>query len=308
MKADLPRSTAPDRAFPVRILTASLLLLAACSRSQPPAPPATPTPPPASAAQPPAAPSQPPDIQAPPSRPAAARAPRTPLLIERAGDPTGPIGYLVLEPANPAPDLPVVIALHGRGDRAEQFARLAEGLQVPVRFVVARAPLPFGPGAGKQWFDSDSPDVAEQIAARVEELVVLTDRVRAAWPAAPKPILLGFSQGAMLAIQSVARHPDRYAAAVALSGFLPLDQGNAKAAAAVPMLLTAGSNDSLVSPERTKLAVTALEALGHQPELLEFDGGHTIPRAAVARTRAFLREHAKLPPVAPPEPASAPSP
>lgn len=225
----------------------------------------------------------------------AARAPRTPLLIQHAGDPTGPIAYLVLEPADPAPNLPVVIALHGRGDRAEQFARLAEALHVPVRFVVARAPMPYGPSAGKQWFDSDSPDVSSQIATRVEELVGLADKVKAAWPEAPKPLLLGFSQGAMLAIQAVARHPDRFGAAVALSGYLPLEAGNVKAAEAVPLLLSAGRHDTLVSPERTSAAAKALEALGHQPEILEFDGGHSVPKPVVARVRAFLREHTGLP-------------
>ncbi len=305
MKAFSAVGSLRSRAIVPGLLVVTLLGLAACQRSQPPAAPAleAPAPPPAEAATrgPDAAPAGPAAPE--PPKIVAARAPRTPLLIQHAGDPTGPIAYLVLEPANPAPDLPVVIALHGRGDRAEQFARLAEGLHVPVRFVVARAPLPFGPSAGKQWFDSDSPDVSSQIAARVEDLVGLADKVKAAWPEAPKPLLLGFSQGAMLAMQAIARHPDRFGAAVALSGYLPLEDGNAKAAVAVPMLLSVGRHDTMVSPERTTSAARALEALGHQPEILEFEGGHSVPKRVVVRVRAFLREHTGLPP----EPA-APSP
>ncbi|MEZ4269125.1 MAG: alpha/beta hydrolase-fold protein [Myxococcota bacterium] len=307
MKAISGLSALRSRAVMPCLAGVMLLALGGCQRSQPPAaaPPAAPT----STAQAPAAST--PDANsaapapAPQAKPAAVRAPRTPLLIQHAGDPTGPIAYLVLEPANAAPDLPVVIALHGRGDRAEQFARLAEGLQVPVRFVVARAPLPFGPSAGKQWFDSDSPEVSTQIATRVEELVGLADRVHTAWPEAPKPLLLGFSQGAMLAIQAVARHPGRFGAAVALSGFLPLEDGNAKAASAVPMLLSVGRRDTIIAPERTQSAAKALEALGHQPEILEFEGGHSVPKPVVARVRTFLREHTGLPAEAP---GAAPSP
>jgi phospholipase/carboxylesterase len=306
MKAVRAVSSLRSRAWIPSIAIVILVTLAACQRSQPPsdgppqgsvapaAPPVAASPDAATAA--PAAPEAPKTV--------AARPPRTPLLIQHAGDPTGPIAYLVLEPANPAPNLPVVIALHGRGDRAEQFARLAEGLHVPVRFVVARAPLPFGPSAGKQWFDSDSPDISSQIAARVEELVGLADKVKAAWPEAPKPLLLGFSQGAMLTIQAIARHPDRFGAGVALSGYLPLEEGNAKAAAAVPLLLSAGRHDSMISPERTTSAAKALEALGHQPEIVEFNGGHSVPKSVVARVRAFLREQTGLPA----EPEAAPSP
>src|SRR5690606_17162433 len=40
---------------------------------------------------------------------------RVPVL-ERRGDSEGPIPYRVVEPGDPRADLPLVIALHGRGD------------------------------------------------------------------------------------------------------------------------------------------------------------------------------------------------
>ena len=130
-----------------------------------------------------------------------------------------------MAPADGGEALPIVLALHGRGDRAEGFCRLVERLRLPFRFVVAEAPMRWGLGSGKAWFDMGSAERPAQLAARVKDIMTLTEKVRKRWPKAPAPALLGFSQGAMLALQVIATHPERFSGAVALSGSLLEPEG-----------------------------------------------------------------------------------
>ncbi|MEC9073328.1 MAG: alpha/beta fold hydrolase, partial [Myxococcota bacterium] len=154
--------------------------------------------------------------------------------------------------------------------------------------------VPWGQRGGRAWFDLDSPQGAEQLTARVGELNQLLDHLAARYPQAPTPILLGFSQGAMLSLQMLARHPDRVGGIVALSGFLPLDDENTPSSRPVPALLTMGDKDHLVTPDRTRAAATSLRALGHQPREVSFPGGHAIPREVMSQIRTFIREVAQL--------------
>lgn len=220
---------------------------------------------------------------------APAAASEAPLpLVERRGSPEGPVPYLVVEPAAATDDLPLVVALHGRGDTAEGFARFARELRLPARVLVARAPLDFG--RGKQWFEKGAPDAEAQVLARAADIAALARELRTRYPKAPKPLLVGFSQGAMIALQSLALHPDLFAGAAALSGFLPVDRDLPKAPPARPVLLTAGTRDTLVPPEKTRAAARTLEALGHAPKLFEFDGPHAVPARVREEVRAFLLE------------------
>lgn len=211
-------------------------------------------------------------------------------LVRHRGNPAGSIGYIVVEPAEASDDVPLLIALHGRGDRPERFADLMETLRLPIRSVVARGPLRWGLREGRQWFDSGADDADAQVVARVEDLVRLLDELKRAHPEAPDPILLGFSQGAMLALQAVARRPERIRAVVALSGHLPVSEGNASAEEPVPMFLSAGSRDRLVPPEKIGATAETLRELGHDPEVFHFEGRHAVPREVRDRVRGFLRD------------------
>ncbi len=230
-------------------------------------------------------------------KPRAAPGPGPGIHVTRhSGRVDGAIPYLVVEPADATPDLPIVLAMHGRGDQATAFAAFAEDLRLPARVLVLHAPLPWGRKQGRQWFDMGSPEVDAQIAQRVDDLRALVAQLESTdYPKARgKPLLVGFSQGAMLAIQAVARAPETFGGAAALSGDLRVTAGNKTAPVGhrLPVLLTAGERDTLVVPERTEKAAAALRTLGHAVEVLRFRGGHKIPRDVRSRTRSFLTEHA----------------
>jgi phospholipase/carboxylesterase len=232
-------------------------------------------------------PSQP---SARPERPAAAPVAEPTLhLVRSSGSARGPIPYLTVEPADAGPDAPLILALHGRGSRAESFARFTEGLRLPARFIVARAPLPWGQTGGRQWFGSKASAPFEGVEARVTDLGTLIGQLAQRYPEAPKPIVMGFSQGAILAMELVAAMPERLRGVIALSGALPVAKTGKKAEEAVPMLLTTGEHDTIIPPEATEAAAELLRTLGHAPEVYRFDGGHGIPRDVVARVQSFVR-------------------
>jgi phospholipase/carboxylesterase len=211
-------------------------------------------------------------------------------LIRTSGSVRGPIPYLTVESADASNETPIVIALHGRGARADAFARLTEGLRLPVRFIVGRGPLPWGPTGGRQWFGARKSDPLEGIEQRVRDIGTLVDQLQVRYPGSPKPMLFGFSQGAMLAMQSVAATPERFSGVVALSGSLPRPLLGAKATRPVPMILTAGRYDTIVPPEATQAAASRLTELGHAPEVILFEGAHSISRDLTSRIREFLND------------------
>ncbi|UQA57798.1 alpha/beta hydrolase [Polyangium aurulentum] len=117
-----------------------------------------------------------------------------------------PKGY---QPGKP---IPVLVGLHGMGSVPADFAgvdmqRFANAHSIAV--VSASGTLPLGPHSYR-WVESPSRDGARIEAALAE----VADRVTIA---PGKVVLIGFSQGAVMAGEIAARHPDRYAGAIMMS-------------------------------------------------------------------------------------------
>lgn len=222
-------------------------------------------------------------------RPSAAPPPtnRKNRLIRHSGSVTGPIEYLVVEPA-PAPEaLPLVVALHGWGDQAESFAALAEDLDLPVRTVVARGRQQGG-RRGRGWFPRPDP-TKEDLAAATGDLAKLLSQLRVTYPNSPKPILYGFSQGGMLALELLARDPSCCRAVAALSARLIGNDVKRAGTNATELLLTMGKRDQVVPAAATRSTGDLMRSMGHRVQYFEFDGRHRIPADARAKLRAFLK-------------------
>lgn len=227
---------------------------------------------------------------APSNTPAPPDRPRVPVL-ERRGDSEGPIPFRVVEPGRVTATTPLVIALHGRGDTAEGFARLAMRLGIDARIVVGEAPLPFGLGGGRQWYDAGADDAAAQVRARVADIAALVDKLERLYPEAGKPALFGFSQGAVLALQAAHEIPDRFRAVVALSGYLAIEVGGVAPTRPLPVLITAGTKDRTIPQERSWSAAVVLERQGLAVRRFAFDGPHSVPPAVEEQLARFLLEH-----------------
>ncbi|MBS2035518.1 alpha/beta fold hydrolase [bacterium] len=106
--------------------------------------------------------------------------------------------------------------------------------------------------------------------------------------------ILGFSQGACLALEYVARHPRRYAAIMALTGgLISLNHdGDLKG---TPVFLGSGDPDPHVPWARVQASAELLAGLGAQVEARRYPGlPHTINADQLAYCRALLAPKGNL--------------
>lgn len=111
-----------------------------------------------------------------------------------------------------------MILLHGRGASAEDILSLAREFTAPdVTFVAPQA-------AGHTWYPNRfiAPVATNEphLSSALATINGLVAKLNDAGLAHERIFLLGFSQGACLALEYAARHPRLYAGVVALSGAL----------------------------------------------------------------------------------------
>ena len=238
------------------ILLASLLGCDAApseAPSKPPTPPPTPQPAPT-----PAKPS-------PPKPPASGEG-------EAAG-----IGYLVRYSgqASPQDELPMVIGIHGLGDRPSRFGLLT-GYQRPARVILPRGLEPHG--GGFSWFPirvrgADPERVSEGMRAASKQLAAMITALVDRYPTTGKPVVTGFSQGGMLSFALAVEHPQLIAAALPVAGWLPEPMWpKAKPESAPPIIALHGDADPVLPIEPTRDGVGALRRVGWDARLTEYPG------------------------------------
>lgn len=204
----------------------------------------------------------------------------------RAQSPTAPLEHIEIRTAGAAEDaeLPLIVALHGRGDRPEWFAPLFGDLAIPARVIIPRAPHPWG--EGRAWFlgaraiEAERGAIARELARHADRVVALTESMSRSRPTRGAPIVTGFSQGAMLTYAIAVRHPDSFRAALPVSGFFfPELLDRVAAPRAPPILAIHGTRDSLVSIDLERRGIEVLRRRGIAVELREHDAPHAITPA-----------------------------
>lgn len=144
---------------------------------------------------------------------------------------------------------------------------------------------------GRQWFSLQgvTEDTwTERVAAAVPAFDAVVDReVAHVGTAPPKTILIGHSQGAIMALDALVRGR-RFAAIVAFSGRL-VRPPPSRIAGDVPVLLVHGEADGRVPVEEAVAAHRHLRAAGVASRLKIIAGqGHSIGEAGAAAGAAFL--------------------
>lgn len=156
-----------------------------------------------------------------------------------------------------------IIMLHGLGADANDFVPLASQFKllspIPIRFVFPNAPMaPVTINNGyvmRAWYDiyslgldqridekgiEKSANLVHQLIAREEEIGIPTEKI----------ILAGFSQGAVIALNTGLTYPKKLGGIIALSGYLPFaEKILAQIPAAnhqIPVFLAHGTEDTVV--------------------------------------------------------------
>ncbi|MBF2735865.1 MAG: alpha/beta fold hydrolase [Betaproteobacteria bacterium AqS2] len=208
---------------------------------------------------------------------------------------------LEIAPATP-PAARCVVALHGLGASGADLAPLAPLLAPDARWLLPDAPVrPVSINMGMRmpaWYDIREPDLeAAEDAAGLEAsaatvTALIAEQRQAMGLAAADFILVGFSQGAALALLTALRAPEPLGAVVALSGYLPLKERLQKEEpwpAATRFFLGAGAEDQVIPPGRSEASAALLRARGCEAEFRRYAGlGHGIAEQEIADARAFL--------------------
>ncbi len=195
--------------------------------------------------------------------------------------------------ASPTDTLPLVVALHGRGDTVDRFARAFRDMPTPARVVLLRAPVHEGQ-SGDAWFtfrhEHTWEHVADDLDTQCDRIVATVDAIEAAHPSRGRPILTGFSQGGMIAYAMALRHPDRFAALYPVSGILITElyaHDHIDAPRVPPIVAFHGTRDEIIPIDADREAIATLEARGVHVELRPHDATHWLD----GEMRADLWQH-----------------
>ena len=210
------------------------------------------------------------------------------------------LAHAIFEPTGNGPH-PTIVALHGWGASALDLLPLAPYI-CRGRFLVlcpqGSVETDIGSGmTGYGWFplrQGGPMDVGAFVAAR-ESLEAFLDACSARYPVdAKKLVALGFSQGGTMAYSLALTPPERFAALVALSTWLPeevLPLPPASGATPEPAILVQhGSRDERIEVNRARAAVEKLRELHLPITYREYDMGHEISARSLNDLSAWLEE------------------
>jgi phospholipase/carboxylesterase len=185
-----------------------------------------------------------------------------------------------------------LVLIHGRGASAESIMELAP--EVGADGFDYLAPQ----AAGFAWYpESFIAPVARNepyLTSALGLLDSLFDQVAGAGVPAERTVLLGFSQGACLALEYAARRPRRYGGLVALSGGL-IENGDKPRTyegdlAGTPTFLGCSDVDFHIPVERVRRSTTLLRGLGADVTERIYPGmGHTVNADELEQVQAMLR-------------------
>lgn len=176
-----------------------------------------------------------------------------------------------------------LILLHGRGASAESILSLFQELQLGPEW---QALAPQAPG--NSWYPYSFLAPVEQNQPQLDQALQTVDSVIGDLPA-DRVAILGFSQGACLALEYAASHPRRYAAVAALTGGLIRlsHQGDLQG---TPFFLGSGDPDPHVPFGRVEESAQLLTSLGAQVELRRYPRmPHAINHDQLTYCRALLK-------------------
>ena len=199
----------------------------------------------------------------------------------------------------------LVILLHGYGADGNDLIGLAPvlaPLMPDVVFHAPNAPYPCeGNPMGYQWFGISrlDPQVAaagvRSAAPFVEQF--LDDTMAAYGLDESRTVLVGFSQGTMMALHVGLRHDKPLAGIIGFSGMLAAPESLAKEIRSrPPVLLLHGDSDEMLPHTLTERAAEVLRQHGVQTAMHIAPGvGHGIDETGLGHAARFLLEAFKLP-------------
>jgi phospholipase/carboxylesterase len=196
--------------------------------------------------------------------------------------------------AGPTPEKAdaTILLIHGRGADAEGMISLYD--ELGAKRVAAIAPQ----AAGSTWYPysflaplNENQPYLDSALNRIDSLIA---DLLARGISSERIVILGFSQGACLTLEFVARHPRRYGAVIGLTGGLIGPPGTPRnypgLLAATPVFLGTSDPDPHVPFERVKESEAVFKRMGADVELRRYPGmPHTINEDELDACRKLLQ-------------------
>ena len=185
-----------------------------------------------------------------------------------------------------------ILALHGRGAGAEDIIALAQ--EVAPQGVTILAPQ----ASGNTWYPYRFIEPRERnepyLSSALRIVADLVTRLGEQGIPSERVALLGFSQGACLALEAAARNPRRYAGVIAFSGGLIGPPGTSfdfeGSLDGTPVFIGSSDVDPHIPKERVEESAGAMERLGAAVDARLYPGmGHTVNRDELDAARAMLK-------------------
>ncbi len=208
--------------------------------------------------------------------------------------------HTLYQPAGDGP-FPTVLTLHGRGANAFDLLGLAPYLcGGKFLMICPQGPLetPIGPEAvGYAWYpmsNGGAPDVEAMLSSQ-KKLQAFLDECLKSYPIDPKKlVVLGFSQGGVMAYSLALPNPERFAALAVLSSWLPQELvprlNVTDAVQSLPTLVQHGTQDPMIEVARARSSVETLRQLRVPLTFREYPMGHEISARSLAELSTWLEE------------------
>ena len=172
-----------------------------------------------------------------------------------------------------------MVMVHGRGATAEDILELAVELNRPgFAYLAPQA-------ANNSWYPQSflAPIASNEpwLSSALARLSTVLQRVEEGGIPRERTILLGFSQGACLALEFAARHAQRYGGIAVLSGGLIGPDGTPRnypgSFADTPVFLGCSDRDPHIPKERVQQSAEVLRRLGADVTMRLYPNmGHTV--------------------------------
>jgi phospholipase/carboxylesterase len=191
-----------------------------------------------------------------------------------------------------------VVLLHGRGGSAEDILGLASAFDLPgIAYFAPQA-------AGHTWYPLSfmAPREANEpyLRSALAKVDAVVRSIEQAGLERNRIVVAGFSQGACLATEFVARHAARYGGLIAFTGGLIGAPGTLRSGpnhvtgagaelAGTPALLSSGDPDPHVPWQRVEESAAILRAMGAAVTTKRYPGRtHTVTPAELDDARSLL--------------------
>jgi phospholipase/carboxylesterase len=213
----------------------------------------------------------------------------------------------------PAPAATTVVLLHGFGAPGDDLVGLAGALTAPpdTRFVMPAAPLalPGLYGDARAWWMLDLARIERALAGIVDDRsdevpdgllearALIAGLVDDLYRGGTKRVVLGgFSQGAMLALDTLL-HIDHPIAGLAFLSGTRINAAAWRARLArvkeLPVVMSHGTADPLLPFAAAASLRDELRGAGADVDWIEFAGGHEIPQTVLAGVNRLLARPAR---------------